>query len=68
MLWKTLPTMEFMQTHWENMAREPKFAELRPAIDCGLQALGKYYGLTDDMSVYVICLGEMSCSSASHIH
>ena len=50
--------MEFMQTHWENMANEAKFADLCPAIECGLQALGKYYTLTDDTPVYVICLGE----------
>ncbi len=50
--------MEFMQTHWENMANEAKFVDLRPAIEHGLQALGKYYTLMDDTPVYVICLGE----------
>ena len=50
--------MEFMRTHWENMMKEARFAELCLAIDCGLQALRKYYTLTDRTPVYVISLGE----------
>jgi hypothetical protein len=52
-----LPILEFMQTHWENMAKETKFHELHHAISKGLDALRKYYSLTDQTSVYIICLG-----------
>jgi hypothetical protein len=39
------------------MSQLPKFCEMMPAIEAGLENLKKWYHRTDDTDAYFICLG-----------
>lgn len=55
-VWKTFPLLEFLQSSWENMAKTPKFAALKPALTKGLASLNKYYKLSDNADANIVCL------------
>lgn len=55
---RTIPVLEFLQQSWENMAKLPKFREMRKPIEAGLENLKKWYCRVDDTDVYFVCLGK----------
>ncbi len=61
-VWRAIPTLECLQERWETMAKQPKFASIKFAIDAGLEKLRKWYKAIDDSDMYFICLGEHSAS------
>ncbi|THG95518.1 hypothetical protein EW026_g6148 [Hermanssonia centrifuga] len=55
-VWRAIPTLECLQERWETMAKQPKFASIKFAIDAGLEKLRKWYKAIDDSDMYFICL------------
>lgn len=56
-VWRTIPVLEFLLQSWENMAKLPKFFEVKHAISKGLENITKWYRKVDDSDAYFICLG-----------
>ena len=56
-VWKTIPTLECLQTNWETLANTPKFAPVKHGIEKGLEKLKKWYMATDQTDIHFICLG-----------
>ncbi|KAJ7450600.1 hypothetical protein FB451DRAFT_1186706 [Mycena latifolia] len=50
---------------WIDMAALPKFADMAPSIEAGLENIAKWYRKTDDTDVYFICLGTLNLPIAS---
>ena len=57
-VWKTLPVIENFIQHWEDLASQPKYATLQPAIQAGLQTVYKYFGKVTRSSAQIIDLCE----------
>ncbi|GLB39419.1 hypothetical protein LshimejAT787_0605810 [Lyophyllum shimeji] len=55
-LWRVLPALEELQTHWEEKKDDPHYALYASALDAGLQKLKKYYLLLDTKPVFVLAL------------
>ncbi|KIJ46242.1 hypothetical protein M422DRAFT_46259 [Sphaerobolus stellatus SS14] len=55
-IWKLLPTLEFMQTHLEDMQRDPEFASVKHSLENALKVLAKYYQKADAMSTNIVTL------------
>ena len=45
-----------MQQKWEHMVKNPKYAQIVPALKAGLENLRKWYRILDNSSIYFICL------------
>jgi hypothetical protein len=56
-VWQTILVLEYLQETLQNMANSSKFSCFLTAIEAGISNLSKWYGKTDDMDVYFICLG-----------
>jgi hypothetical protein len=58
-IWQIIPSLEFLIKHWETMAGQPCYQELREAIMEGVQNFKKSYWKVDKTSdMYFICLGS----------
>ncbi|THG95548.1 hypothetical protein EW026_g6127 [Hermanssonia centrifuga] len=66
-VWRTIPTLECLQEHWEIMVKEPKFAKISFAIEAGLEKLQKWYKAVDDSAMYFICLGVYTVYSQGYL-
>ncbi|KAG1852964.1 hypothetical protein C8R48DRAFT_676025 [Suillus tomentosus] len=55
-VWRTIPVLEYLQETLQNMADSTKFSHFSTAIEAGVSNLSKWYGKTDDMDMYFICL------------
>jgi hypothetical protein len=66
-LWRVLPTLERLQTLWENKRDDPKYSHYSAALNDGLEKIKKYYIRLDDKSVYVLSLGEFAPMSMSDV-
>ncbi|KAG1836457.1 hypothetical protein DFJ58DRAFT_865039 [Suillus subalutaceus] len=55
-VWRTIPVLECLQETLQNMAGTSKFNRFSTAIEAGVINLRKWYGKTDDMDTYFICL------------
>jgi hypothetical protein len=51
------PLLEKIQTEWEDLQRDPKYAPVHHAIEAGLSIMDKWYRKTDDTSIYFISHG-----------
>ena len=56
-LWRTLPTLEELQTAWEDKRRLERFSLFKDAIDAELAKLQKYYSRIDAKPVFILALG-----------
>ena len=59
-LWKTIPTLELLVSHWEMMVALDKFSPVKDALEKGLEKLHKWYKSLDQSDMYFICLGVSS--------
>ena len=66
-VWRAIPTLECLQNRWETMARTPKFAPVRVAIEKGLEKVRKWYKTVNGNDVYFVCLGVCS-TFPSHLN
>jgi len=57
-VWKLLPTLEFMQSHWEDFFADPHFKPVKDGIRKGLEKLQQYYKKADITLVNVVCLSK----------
>ena len=55
-----IPTLEWLQTRWEQMAEHGRYRSLAPAIRAGLVNLRKWYRELDTSDAYVICHSTLS--------
>ncbi|KIJ22893.1 hypothetical protein M422DRAFT_57030 [Sphaerobolus stellatus SS14] len=55
-VWKLLLTLEFMQTHLEDMQHDPEFASVKHGLEKALKVLAKYYWKTDATSTNIVTL------------
>lgn len=53
-LQRVYPLIEKLMSQWEQMAKKPKYAPLKHAIQAGLENMYKWYRKTDDSSAYFI--------------
>ena len=60
---RTISVLEFLKETWGNMAKLPRFSEVKDAIQKGLESLEKYHGKVDDSDAYFLCL----CKSATRM-
>ena len=60
MLWRVLPLIEELQTHWEKKhdgtAGFERFSAYHAAIQDGLDKLQKYYNKFDEKPAYILAL------------
>ncbi|KAJ7453409.1 hypothetical protein FB451DRAFT_1185218 [Mycena latifolia] len=63
--WLKIQKMHEVLQCWINMAALPKFADMAPSIEAGLENIAKWYRKTDDTDVYFICLGTLNLPIAS---
>ena len=59
-VWHTILVLEFLQEQWGNIAASPKYADLSNSITLGLGNIRKWYGKTNDMDAYFLCLGNQN--------
>ena len=59
-VWCTILVLEFLQEQWGNMAASPKYVDLSNSITSGLDNIHKWYGKTDDMDGYFLCLSNQN--------
>jgi hypothetical protein len=57
---KAIPTLEWLQTRWEQMAKHGRYRSLAPAIRAGLANLLKWYRELDASDAYAICHSTLS--------
>lgn len=55
-VYRAFPVIEFMQTKWEQMAANPKYAIISQALNAGLDNLRKWYRTLDNSNMYFISL------------
>ena len=61
MVWRIIPSLEFLIKPWESMVGQPRYCEVKKAITEGIQSLKKWYHKVDNTSdTYFICLGMLS--------
>ncbi|KAJ7445617.1 hypothetical protein FB451DRAFT_1189033 [Mycena latifolia] len=63
--WLKIQKMHEVLQCWIDMAALPKFADMAPSIEAGLENIAKWYRKTDDTDVYFICLGTLNLPIAS---
>lgn len=61
-VWKVLPALEAFILQWREKASNPRYSEIKDAINAGLNTLYKYYNKTDTSPVYIVSL----CMFFSH--
>ncbi len=49
-----LPVIELLQTKWENLAKNKKYAPVKAGLEKGLDTFKKYYRKMDDTDLYTI--------------
>lgn len=60
-VWQIFPSLKFLIKRWESMAGQPRYCNVKTAIDEGIQSLKKWYRKVDNTSAaYFICLGMLS--------
>ncbi len=61
-VWKILPAFEEFMEKWGDISRDPDYAALRGAIQCGIKTLEKYYNKADNSPVQIVNL----CTACSN--
>ena len=57
-VWRIIPSLEFLIKRWDSMVKQPRYRDVREAINEGIQSLKKWYRKVDNTSAaYFICLG-----------
>jgi hypothetical protein len=51
-----IPTLEFLQTSWEELLEDSNYVPVYAGIKAGLANLKKWYRKVDDTNAYFICL------------
>lgn len=66
LVWKVLPMIEEFMQNWTETSLKPDYKILHPAIQSGLQTMGKYFGVATRSSAQILNL----CKSMiiSHLH
>ncbi|GJE88702.1 hAT transposon family protein [Phanerochaete sordida] len=55
-VWRVLPLYESFMREWETMQCSSAMAVLRPAIECGLESLRKYYNKSENAPVNIVAM------------
>ena len=63
-VWKVLPILEAFIGQWREKASNPRYKDIKNAINAGLNTLYKYYNKTDASPVYIVSL----CMSFDHLN
>jgi hypothetical protein len=58
-MYRMISSFDFFCSRWEGFAAAPKFAQIKEAIQCGIDLLVKYYCLSDRSVASIVCLSKL---------